>query len=124
MPPVNAADIAKMKARNGKVVSAYRRAVPGPGGPLTVKTSDGEVSFESVAVATDENGVEYLEVYLRGEPENGDPHFRVYNPPTLVPDPNGPITGRGGRKYREDPVLAVAEIISRNGGRQKGRKGL
>lgn len=122
MPPVNAADIAQMRARNGRVVAAYRSQVPGTGGPLTVRTSHGEVSFESITTATDQNGIEYLEVYLRGDTVSGDPHFRIYNPPTLVPDPSGTVEGRGGRKYRDDPVGAVAEIIGRNGGRQKGRK--
>lgn len=46
------------------------------------------------------------------------PTFRIFNPTTLVEDPEGPIE-EGGRHWREDPLGAVcADVLSRLGGPQ------
>jgi hypothetical protein len=120
---MDAQDKARLRQKNGKVIAALAQAGHGPGsGRFSVRTRFGEVEIQSIRTATDSAGVEFLEVYLAGQPENGDPHWRIYNPPTAVIDPQGDITGNGGRRLREDPILAVAEAIAGRGGRQKGRK--
>lgn len=91
--------------------------------PLAIDTRFGPVSFGTIEFQTDVQGQDYAEVYLNGQNENNDPHFRVWNPPLLVPDPlgdigveeaNGTIT-----TYREDPVMALAEALALRGGRMK-----
>lgn len=85
---------------------------PGP-----VVTQAGTVDLLSVSVA---DGCVCVTV---GDPAGGDPDFRIYNPPTLVPDPNGEVD-RDGVRYRVDPVAAVAYAIALNGGarRDRGRR--
>ena len=93
-------------------------AIEGQVFPLTVDSVQGQVQIGSLTRRTDPEGNDYIEVFLRGESEWGDPHFRIWNPPLLVEDPQGPIA-IGDRHYREDPLSAVAEAIARHGGRQK-----
>lgn len=88
---------------------------------ITCRTSYGEVEIASIVERTDAEGISYVEVYLRGQTESGDPHFRIYNPPLLAEDPAGDIEV-SGRKYREDPVQAIAEVVGRNGGRKVRRR--
>lgn len=89
--------------------------------PLAVSSRHGHVQFSSLVQKVDQNGFSYVEIYLRGQTESGDPHFRIWNPPLLVEDPQGPIEV-GGKHYREDPLQALAEVIARNGGRRKDRR--
>jgi hypothetical protein len=50
-------------------------------------------------------------------------NYRIVNPPTLVEDPAGDVIGGDGRRYRHDPLAAVAEVIGSLGG-ARGRKGM
>lgn len=69
----------------------------------------------------------HIEVWV-GDPVGNDPHYRIFNPPVLVEDPRGSIvkevSGRSGqlarRRYRVDPVAAVAEALALNGGARRG----
>lgn len=108
--------------RADQVVSAWDLQSPTDGGPRVVRTPYGEVALAGVEKRTDpDSGVDFLEVRLAGQPEGGDPHFRVVNPPLLVPDPGGPVELRGTR-WREDPLAALAEAIGRNGGAMATRR--
>jgi len=90
--------------------------------PIVRRTRYGEVQIGTVTVVTDAEGLDRIEVWLRGATQSGDPHFRIYNPPLLAEDATGPVEVNG-RRYREDPVTAVAEVIARHGGaRKKGRR--
>lgn len=64
----------------------------------------------TVQIARVEEGDGCVEVFLGGEPESGETHFRIFNPPTMS----------GGKL---DPLQAVAEAIARHGGAQSTRKG-
>jgi hypothetical protein len=79
----------------------------------------GRVTLERVEVSQD-GDLTTLDVWVGGETENGDPHFRVVNPPLLVEDPSGDVT-INGRRFRRDPLAALAEAIGQNGGAQSGR---
>lgn len=63
----------------------------------------------------------WVEAWAAGAAVGTDPHFRIYNPPTLVPDPAGPVT-RDGRRFRNDPLAAVAEVVASLGGARSGSK--
>lgn len=56
---------------------------------------------------------------IRVETTSGDPHYRIFSPPLLAEDPAGPVAV-DGRRYRLDPVTAVAEVIARH---RAGRRG-
>lgn len=84
------------------------------GAPLRVQTRHGDVEFTGVA-EVEVDGVVCLEVRLAGPVIGNDPHFRIFNPPTLVEDPTGDVQS-GTRRYRVDPVAAVAELIASAGG--------
>ena len=58
-------------------------------------------------------------VSIRTAPDATEDDFRVFNPPTLVQDPQGDIELHG-RRYREDPLAAVAQVIL---GARESRKG-
>lgn len=92
-------------------VETLMSAVPAidPGDPLCV----GGVAFTSIADAGD--GSVTVTV---ADPACGDPCFRVYNPPALVPDPAGTID-RGGVMYRSDPLAALAHVVASNGGKRR-----
>lgn len=84
------------------------------GAPLQVQTRNGDVAFTSVE-ETEVDGVTCLEIRLAEPVVGNDPHFRIFNPPTLVEDPTGDVQS-GARRYRVDPVAAVAELIASAGG--------
>lgn len=89
--------------------------------------SDQTVAIGQVTYGQADDDVPYVDVYTAGPTVGGDPHFRIINPPTLVGDPNGDIevtsTPRGGktvtRRYREDPLGAIAEAIAGQGGARR-----
>lgn len=58
-------------------------------------------------------------VSIRTAPDATEDDFRIFNPPTLVHDPQGDIELHG-RRYREDPLAAVAQVIL---GARESRKG-
>ena len=109
------ADKAMFKAKNKKVKDKVKDYAP-DGGPFAVQLRrGGQVQFESVATKTNSEGVEVLEVYLGRGTESGDPHYIITNPPIYVREPDGSL--------REDPIMAVAEVLAfKGGGRQKGSK--
>lgn len=78
----------------------------------------GPVVLESVALEAETP--EAVDVRLQGETESQDPHFRVVNPPLLVEDPAGPVE-INGKRFREDPLAALARVIGDNGGAQVQR---
>lgn len=80
-----------------------------PADPLHVEG----VAFTSIR-AGEGDGREWVEVTV-ADPQCGDPSFRVFNPPALVPDPNGDVE-RNGQRYRHDPLAALARVIGQAGG--------
>jgi hypothetical protein len=88
------------------------------GGAGAYPTPDGEVVIERVEIRGDT-----VDVFLAGATEGGDPHFRIVNPPLLVPDPLGDILTVDG-PHRRDPVAAIAYVIASLGGatKPKGRR--
>jgi hypothetical protein len=85
------------------------------GSPQTVATQAGAV--EIVDLTTDGEAVT---VTVTGA-EGGDPLFRIFNPPNLVPDPTGDREINGIR-FRYDPLAAVAHVIAEHGGAQDKAK--
>lgn len=86
------------------------------GNPTTVATMDGDVAITSIA-ADNDGQVGWVDVMVE-DCESGDPHFRVVNPPLYAEDPAGDVE-INGRRFRYDPVAAVAESIGMNGGRRR-----
>lgn len=85
------------------------------GSPVTVVTPSGTVEIESLSA---DGGA--VSVTVSGA-VGGDPSFRIFNPPTLAPDPTGDREINGIR-FREDPLAAVAMVIAENGGAQEKAK--
>ena len=83
-------------------------------------TRHGIVALTGLQVCTDDEGHSWVEVYAGGVTEGGDPHYRIFNPPSLVPDPNGEVEAHGQR-WREDPLAALAEVVAQHGGAQVTR---
>ena len=90
-----------------------------PEGGRSFATRYGPVHISGIEEGTDENGVSWVEVFTPGP---GETHYRIFNPPTLAEDPNGPIA-IGTKRFREDPLAAVAEAIGRHGGALNTKKG-
>lgn len=115
-PPVNRERLNRASARAQAVADA---AADQPDGSVH-HTSRGTVRLGPVRIVeASDTEPAVVEVYAHGA-ESGDPHFRVINPPRYVPDPDGDIE-INGRRFRDDPLAALAEIIGLNGGRHKGR---
>jgi hypothetical protein len=88
--------------------------------PLVVSTRYGSVSIADMRIVDGPgNSPSWVDVTCQGEVVGGDQHFRIFNPPTLVEDPNGEIIGSDGTRYRQDPILAVVESVATNGGKIK-----
>lgn len=104
-PGKNIEGTASFATRQGSVVIGDIRHLPG----------EGEKELDSV------------EVWVGG-PAAGPPAWRIINPPTLLPDPTGEVvitdedpSGRTTvRRYREDPLGAIAEFIATTQGRGEG----
>jgi hypothetical protein len=101
-------DKVKLKAKAKKVADKAKEHTE----PFSVRSKFGEVQFQTVTQKTDADDVDYIEVYLKGQTENGDPHFKIWNPPLMVRNLDGSLT--------EDPLQALAEVVARHGGRRKG----
>lgn len=108
--------VASQEDANGRVeaVQAAADVALADGATYAAATPHGQVHICDVTSA-ETDGVAYVEVTVAGETVGGDPHFRIFNPPTLVPDPDGPVEVRG-RTYREDPMAALACVIANQGG--------
>lgn len=96
--------VAKIRA-SGVAKAFADRKTQDPELPVAVGLPDGRAVYLG-HVQEIEGGVE---VWL-GE-KNGEPAYRIFNPPTLARDPLGDIEVRG-QMYREDPLAAVAEAIA------------
>jgi hypothetical protein len=95
-------------------------ARPEGAGPYVLQTGNGEVAIERIE-GREDGTLSYLEVWVRGGEADGWPHFRVVNPPTLAEDPEGDVVIQG-RRFRLDPLAALAQAIGMNGGAQKVRR--
>ena len=86
---------------------------------LAVSTRKGAIEVARMELV-EYVGVPTLEVYLANA--EGDPHYRILNPPVYVEDPRGdvelPFRQKEGeeptstRRYRRDPLAAVLEVIA------------
>lgn len=103
-PLARRALLMRVKAR---VAKWYFRHHPGAvDGELTLPVGGKSITIKRMEVTEVEPNVWALDVYV-GEPESGDPHFRIFNPPLQLNRVNG---------LQSSPVEAVAEVIVRNGG--------
>lgn len=85
-------------------------------GVVTVTTAPGRtVRIQRVELSSTSAETAYVDVYLEGAAQGDEPDFRVINPPTLVADRSGSIIVNGVA-YREDPLQALAEVITSYGG--------
>jgi hypothetical protein len=102
----------QQRDKTRRVADAFTVAkIRAAGQPVVVGTRHGQVVLTDVTY-TDHDGVPCVENTVGGG--NGQPpHFRVFNPPILATDPAGAVTV-GTRRYREDPVAALAELIARH----------
>lgn len=83
--------------------------------PMVITTRYGSVRVLSIEIKDNGVGtVPWVKVEIEG---NGETHFRIFNPPTLVEDPAGDIEANGTR-YRLDPIVAVVESVALHGGKQ------
>lgn len=114
-----------MGLRNQAVLDrlAAWRAIYGSG-TVTMSTRVGEVVIQDVVGETLPDGTPCIRVLIQGHTESGETDFRIINPPSLVADPNGDVIitdSRPGstmqpRKYREDSMAAIAEVVALYGG--------
>lgn len=109
------AEMARLENRNKRLTDRFKASKQ-----RTWQTRGGEVVIDRLVQRTDAAGVPFIEVFLKGETVS-ESHFRMYNPPSLVPDPNGDIES-GGMRFRDDPLAAIAEVISQHGGAKRGRR--
>lgn len=113
--------------KRGRAVAAMRSAAvlhawagtPSAGAePYAV----GGVTIQELRPFADDAGnVVGVEVFLAGGfdadgkarplPDDAEAHYRIVNPPTLVKDGSGPVEV-GSRRFREDPLEAIAQAIS------------
>lgn len=114
------------KARQGaagraaRAVSAWDQR-PFVDEPYARRTRHGEVHLAAVAGIITADGLHAVEVRTAGQTEGGDPHFIIVNPPGLAEDPNGPIE-LNGRRFRDDPLAALAEVVAQHGGAISGKR--
>lgn len=97
-------------------------------GSASFSTRQGVVTIGAMRHRPAEKATELdsVEVWL-GSGSAGPPAWRLINPPTLVPDPAGNIiiaerttpSHTIHRRYREDPLAAVAEFLASNQGRSE-----
>lgn len=112
----------KVRARareKARIVAETWATHPGrnPQGVAAFNSRTGTARIGAVEFGEDAHA-SWVEVWTG--PRQGPPQFRVINPPVLVSDPGGDVAipeqrpdGRvTTRRYREDPVAAVAEAIA------------
>lgn len=88
-------------------------------GPLVLATPNGDVSIEALTIV--EDGTRSRVEVRVSDASGGDPNFVIVNPPTLVPDQFGEHVVHG-RRFREDPIAAVAYVVAQHGGSIKKQK--
>jgi hypothetical protein len=119
--PAEPRGVREGRQRAKERVRAVQRAAEAIGEDGYVRmTRRGPVHLQSLTFHK-EGEVEWVEAHLGGQTEGGDPHYRIFNPPTLVEDPDGDVQLTTGT-YREDPLAAVAEVIAQYGGAQDMRR--
>jgi hypothetical protein len=95
-------------------------ASAGPG-PHRVSISEGVVTIDEITVTIDpDTGNIVVDVYA---PDFIDPNIRVINPPRYLPDPDGTVE-LGRRKWRDDPMGALAHLIMQHGGTRAPLRGM
>lgn len=77
--------------------------------PLPVRSRSGDIQFSRIDFKEINSDTVCVEVWV-GTSTDGPPHYRFFNPPTLARDSEGDIE-IDGRRYREDPMAAIAEVI-------------
>lgn len=88
-------------------------------GELTIRSrKGGEVTLTNVKYV-EYDGVSCVEIW--GDDGAVSPSYRIFNPPTLVEDGLGDVEVRG-KKYREDPLGALAEVLASNSAGKKVRR--
>lgn len=110
----------QVAAARAAAVQAAADACLGDGQVYAVATPHGEVRICRVTSHA-EGSATWVEVFLHGSTVGGDPHFRIFNPPMLAADPAGPVE-INGQRFREDPLLAVAQVVAENGGAMTVRR--
>ncbi len=107
------------RARAAAVRDSYEASRGGlsAGDPLSVAARSGEVRISNLVYEETPESV-VVDVRLAGVTTGGETHFRIVNPPTLVPDDAGNIVV-GGRVFREDPLAALVAVIAQYGGTVK-----
>lgn len=112
-------------ARALAVRNAWKAQVE-PGGKLVLRTARGQ----EVHIGRLGRSGNAVEVWLAGDAEGSyqetyerPPDYRIENPPTLVEHGAGDLEIRG-RRFRADPLQALAEVIATLGGArgQRGRR--
>jgi hypothetical protein len=82
--------------------------------PAIFPTRRGQVVINSVELIT-EGGLDYIEVRTAPGTDSGETHFRIFNPPLGVREPDGHV--------RVDPFGALVETLDVLGGGQARRHG-
>lgn len=117
--------IARAKAREvGETWKGYQGK--NMNGVATFRTRSGRTAqIGAIQVNEDPSGLDSVEVWVG--PQQGPPTFRLINPPVLIPDPQGsevltefdPLRKKTTvRRFRVDPLQAIAEVIASNNGRE------
>lgn len=81
-------------------------------GELQIGSPAGQVTFRQIETRVVDD-VAVVDIWLGG-PLDGEPDYRLINPPMLAEDPAGPVL-IAGRRYREDPIAAIAEVLAHRG---------
>lgn len=90
--------------------------------PYVRRTARGVVQLDRVERTPGQEGQpDAIEVWVGGETESGDPHFRIFNAPEHVLDPEGDVEINGLR-FRHDPMAALAEAVAQHGGAQGSKR--
>lgn len=90
-------------------------------GMVTFSTAYGEATIGDIQYFSSEDGLDGVEVWT-GPNEGNSPAYRLINPPLMVADPLGevimPVEGTNRvKRYRVDPLHAIAEFIALHSGK-------
>ncbi len=99
---------------------AARRAGGAPSEARTVATERGTVDIERLEFHED-GGRSHVDVWVAGLTPTEEPHYRIVNPPLLVPDVSGEHV-IGDEHFREDPIGAIALVVATLGGARQERR--
>lgn len=90
-------------------------------GMVTFATRHGEATIGDIQYFSNPESLDGVEVWI-GPNEGTPPTYRLINPPLMVADPLGDIILPDGntnrvRRYRVDPLHAIAEFIAMHTGK-------